>query len=79
VFPLSGLNPRFLLGYEALRLRSGQVYLSSAAERGNEMKSQKWGLCPRLLWVKLIPRNAGKRNEVGMCWNGFWKTIHKSH
>jgi len=49
VFPLSGLNPRFLLGYEALRLRSGQVYLSSAAERGNEMKSQKWGLCPRLL------------------------------
>jgi len=47
-FLFGGLDSRFLLGNEALRLRSRQVYLSRATERVNVMKSQKWGLGPRL-------------------------------
>ncbi len=53
-FPLSGLDSRFLLW--------NKVILSSIAERVNEMKSQKWGLCPRLLWMKLFSWNGVQRN-----------------
>jgi len=61
---VSERNSEFLLGNEALRLRSGQVLLSSAAERINEMKSQNFGLCSRPIVVKLVSCNgAFSRNE----------------
>ena len=41
-----GLDPRFLLGNE--------VFLSRANERVNGMKSQKFGLGPRLILMKLF-------------------------
>ena len=41
-----GLDSRFLLGNE--------VFLSRAAERVNRMKSQKFGLGPRLILMKLF-------------------------
>jgi len=44
-----GLDSCFLLG--------NVVFLSSRAERVNVVKSQKWGLCPRPLLMKLFSRN----------------------
>jgi hypothetical protein len=41
------------------------VFFSSRAERVNGMKSQKWGLCPRILLMKRFSQNEVFREMKG--------------
>ena len=54
-----GLDSRFLLGNE--------VFLSREAERGNGMKSQKCGSCPRPLLMRLFFWNVVFTEWKEMC------------
>lgn len=58
-FLFGGLDSYFLLGNE--------VFLSCLAEGVNGMKSQKCGLCPRLILKKLFSRNEAFEECKGMC------------
>ena len=70
----NGLHSRFWFVNVALRLRSGQVYLSRETERVNAMESQNWGWCPIYFREALFPKYSFSRS-VGKCTERLIKLV----
>ena len=68
---VSERNSEFLLG--------NGMFLSSAAERINEMKSQNLGLCSRPIVLKLFFFNVAFREMKGNLLSGNIKYLLKPH